>query len=72
MPRPSLPTALAVAGIVFGLIVFLSPDLLPTSEGVAMLTGFTAIIAGFATLVWRLRPGDEDDEDSDPDQGARV
>jgi len=72
VPRPSLPTALAVAGIVFGLILFLSPDLLPTSENVAMLTGFTAIIAGFATLVWRLRPGDEDDEDSDPDQGARV
>jgi len=72
VPRPSLPAALAVAGIVFGLILFLRPDLLPTSESVAMLTGFTAIIAGFATLVWRLRPGDEDDEDPDPDQGARV
>jgi hypothetical protein len=29
------------------------------------------VVAGFGTLVWRLRPGDDDD-DSDPDHGARV
>jgi hypothetical protein len=27
-------------------------------------------VGGFATLVWRLRPGDDDD--TDPDDGARV
>ncbi len=71
IPRPSLPTALGVIGIVGGLIVFLRPDLLPIAQSVAMLLGFTAVVAGFGTLVWRLRPGDEDD-DIDPDEGARV
>ena len=70
VPRPSAPTALAVVGIVIGLIVFLKPALLPVSETVAMLTGFTAVVGGFATLVWRLRAGDDDD--TDPDDGARV
>jgi hypothetical protein len=71
VPRPSAPTALAVAGIVLGLILFLKPTLLPVAESLAMLTGFTAVVGGFATLVWRLRPGDDEDED-DPDQGAKV
>jgi hypothetical protein len=71
VPRPSAPTAFAIAGIVLGLIVFLKPTLLPMAESVAMLTGFTAVVGGFATLVWRLRPGDDDD-DIDPDQGAKV
>jgi hypothetical protein len=71
IPRPSLPTALSVIGIVGGLIVFLKPDLLPLSASLVMLTGFTAVVVGFATLVWRLRPGDDDD-DIDPDDGARV
>jgi hypothetical protein len=71
VPRPSAPTALAVAGIVLGLIVFLKPSLLPVSESAAMLLGFAAVVGGFATLVWRLRPGDDDD-DPDPDDGARV
>jgi hypothetical protein len=70
VPRPSAPTALAVAGIIIGLIVFLKPTLLPVSESVAMLAGFAAVVGGFATLVWRLRPGDDDD--TDPDDGARV
>ena len=34
------------------------------------LLGFTGILAGFVTLIWRLRPGDEDDHD--PDDGAVV
>ena len=34
------------------------------------LFGFTGILAGFVTLIWRLRPGDEDDDD--PDNGAVV
>jgi hypothetical protein len=70
VPRPSAATLLAVVGIVGGLIVFLRPSLLPTSPGLAMFAGFTALLGGFAALVWRLRPGDDDDVD--PDDGARV
>jgi hypothetical protein len=73
LPRPSTPTVLGVAGIVLGLLVFLKPSLLPVlAESTVMLLGFTAVVAGFGTLVWRLRPGDDDDPDSDPDDGARV
>lgn len=72
VPRPSAPAVFAVAGIVLGLILFLKPALLPIAESAAMLTGFTAVVGGFATLVWRLRPGDDEDEDIDPDQGAKV
>jgi hypothetical protein len=72
MPRPSTPTVLAIIGIVGGLAVFLNPDLLFfLNNGLAMFLGFTAIVSGFGTLVWRLRPGDEDD-DTDPDNGAKV
>jgi hypothetical protein len=70
LPRPSMPAVLGVAGIIGGLVVFLRPDLLPMSNGTAMVLGFIACLAGVATLVWRLRPGDE--EDDDPDDGARV
>jgi hypothetical protein len=70
VPRPSAATVLAVVGIVGGLIVFLRPSLLPTSAGLAMFAGFTALLGGFAALVWRLRPGDDDE--TDPDHGARV
>jgi hypothetical protein len=72
VPRPSLPTALGVIGVVGGLALFLKPDLLSfLAESLAMFLGFTAVVTGFATLVWRLRPGGDDDE-PDPDQGARV
>jgi hypothetical protein len=70
VPRPSLPTILGVAGISGGLVVFLRPDLLPLAQGTTMLLGFAACVAGVGTIVWRLRPGD--DEDDDPDDGARV
>jgi hypothetical protein len=71
IPRPSMPSVLAVIGIVGGLLVFLQPTLMPMSERSAMLLGFTAVVSGFATLVWRLRPGDDEDDDG-PDDGARV
>ncbi len=71
VPRPSPRTVLAVIGVVGGLAVFLKPDLLSfLDDGLAMFLGFAAIVSGFGTLVWRLRPGDE--EDQDPDDGARV
>jgi hypothetical protein len=72
IPRPSMPTALGLIGVVGGLIVFLKPSLLPINDGAAMILGFTVLVAGFVTLVWRLRPGDDEDEDIDPDDGARV
>ncbi len=69
VPRPSAPATFGVIGIVGGLAVFLRPSLLPFAEGTAIIFGFIAVVAGFATLVWRLRP---DDEETDPDDGARV
>jgi hypothetical protein len=71
IPRPSMPSVLAVIGIIGGLLVFLQPTLMPMSERTAMLLGFAAVVSGFATLVWRLRPGDDED-DNGPDNGARV
>jgi hypothetical protein len=71
VPRPSMPTTFAVIGIIGGLAMFLKPDLVSfLDESLAMFLGFTAIVSGFGTLVWRLRPGDEDD--IDPDDGAKV
>jgi hypothetical protein len=72
IPRPSLSTVLAVVGVIGGLALFLKPDLLPfLSHGMAMFFGFAAVVGGFGTLVWRLHPGGDDD-DTDPDDGARV
>jgi hypothetical protein len=73
VPRPSLPAALGVIGMVGGLAVFLKPDLLPfLADRIAMFLGFAAVVSGFGTLIWRLRPGDDDDDQTDPDDGARV
>jgi hypothetical protein len=74
-PPPPLPriSKYAVAGvlaIVVGFVLFLFPRLLPIDNNVVMLAGFGAIIAGFVTLISRLRSGDDDDYD--PDDGARV
>jgi hypothetical protein len=73
-PPPPLPqiSKYAVAGalaILFGFILFLFPDLLPVDRDVATLLGFTAVVAGAVTLVWRLRSGDDED---DYDDGAVV
>ncbi len=75
-PPPPLPriSKYAVAGvlaIIAGFIVFLKPSLLPIDPDVSMVIGFVVFLAGFAALVWRLRPGGDDD-DYDPDDGARV
>jgi hypothetical protein len=71
VPRPSLPTAVAVIGVVGGIVVFLKPGLLSfLSTSLVMFLGFTAVVAGFGTLVWRMRPGD--DESGSGDDGARV
>ena len=73
-PPPPLPSLskYAVAGalaIVFGFVLFLFPELLPVGGDIATLIGFSAVVAGAVTLVWRLRSGDDDD---DLDDGAVV
>jgi hypothetical protein len=70
LPRMSGATALGLFALVGGLIVFFWPTLLPVAQSTAMFVAFCAVLAGFVTLIWRLRPGDE--EDDDPDNGARV
>ncbi|BCL13023.1 DUF308 domain-containing protein [Micromonospora sagamiensis] len=74
-PPPPLPpvSKYAVAGVlavVVGFVLFLFPSVLPVDRAVVTLLGFTGILAGFVTLIWRLRPGDS--EDHDPDDGAVV
>jgi hypothetical protein len=71
LPRISKYAVLGVLGVVGGFVLFLFPELLPIDSTASMLLGFTAILAGFVTLIWRLRPGGDDD-DYDPDDGARV
>ena len=71
LPRIS-PAALAsVLAIVFGVVLFFNPGLLGIDENLTMVLGFAGIIGGFITLIWRMRSGDDDD-DSDPDDGAVV
>ncbi|MEH0844110.1 DUF308 domain-containing protein [Micromonospora sp. CPCC 205711] len=70
LPRVSKYAVVGVLGIVLGFVLFLNPALLPADASVVTLLGFTGILAGFVTLIWRLRPGDEDDHD--PDDGAIV
>jgi hypothetical protein len=74
-PPPPLPriSKYAVAGtlaIIVGFILFLRPTLLPIDPDFVTLIGFSAVIAGAVALVWRLRSGDEDDDDFD--DGAVV
>lgn len=74
-PPPPLPpvskyAVVGVLAIVVGFVLFLFPSLLPADRAVVTLLGFTGILAGFVTLVWRLRPGDDDDHD--PGDGAVV
>lgn len=74
-PPPPLPriSKYAVAGVLavtLGFIIFLFPALLPLDRGLAIMIGFVSILSGFVTLIWRLRPGDE--EDDDPGDGAVV
>jgi hypothetical protein len=71
VPRPPVPVVLAFLGIAAGLVLFFRPGLLPIDNDLALLLGFCALLAGVITLIWRLRPGDEEDDDSG-DDGAVV
>lgn len=73
-PPPPLPhiskyAVAGVLGVVLGFVLFLFPWLLPIDRNYVTLIGFTAIVGGAVTLVWRLRSGDDDD---DFDDGAVV
>jgi hypothetical protein len=73
-PPPPLPhiSKYAIAGllgVVLGFVLLIRPMLLPIDTDYGTLIGFTAIVAGAVTLVWRLRSGDDDD---DFDDGAVV
>ena len=69
-PPPPLPhiskyAIAGVLGVVLGFVLFLFPWLLPIEGNFVTLIGFTLIVAGAVTLVWRLRSGDDDDEFDD-------
>ena len=70
LPKLAPVTVLAVIALAAGLVVLFWPDLVPLSSQTTLFLGFAGVLAGFVTLVLRLRPGDEDDDD--PDNGARV
>lgn len=71
LPRFSKYAVVGVLCIVVGFLLFLSPALLSSIDpSVVTLFGFTGILAGFVMLIWRLRPGDSDEQD--PDDGAVV
>ncbi|GIF71840.1 DUF308 domain-containing protein [Asanoa siamensis] len=71
LPRISKYAVAGLLGIVLGFVLFLFPTLLPIDRTIVTVAGFLAILAGFVTLISRLRHGDEDD-DYDPDDGAKV
>ncbi|WBC17122.1 DUF308 domain-containing protein [Micromonospora sp. WMMA1998] len=71
LPRFSKYAVLGVLCVVLGFLLFLSPTVVSLVDpSVVTLLGFTGILAGFVMLVWRLRPGDRDEDD--PDNGAVV
>lgn len=70
LPRVSKFAVVGVLAITLGFALFVFPSMLPVDRGLATMIGFTGILAGFVTLIWRLRPGDE--EEDDPDNGAVV
>jgi hypothetical protein len=74
-PPPPLPhlskyAIAGVLGVVIGFVLFIRPSLLPIDRNFVTLIGFSAVVAGAVTLVWRLRSGDDDEDDFD--DGAVV
>jgi hypothetical protein len=74
-PPPPLPSiskyaVMGILGVVVGFVLFLFPELLPIDPDYVILLGFAAIVSGAVMLVWRLRTGDDDEDDFD--DGAVV
>jgi hypothetical protein len=73
LPRLSRQTVLGTLSILAGMFLLLGrPDVLPLSRSAAMLIGFAMVLAGAIALIMRLRPGTEEDEEFNPDDGAQV
>ena len=70
LPRISKYAVMGVLSVVVGFVIFVFPDLLPIARDYANLLGFAAIVSGAVMLVWRLRSGDDDEDDYD--DGAVV
>ena len=69
LPKLSAATVAALISLLGGLTLFFWPSLLPLGTNVTLFLAFAAVLTGFVALIWRLRPGDEDD---DSDDGAVV
>jgi hypothetical protein len=72
LPRISKYAVAGVLGIILGFLLFMFPGVVPIDRSIVTVVAFLAILAGFVTLVSRLRHGGEDDDYYDPDQGAKV
>ncbi|MEV4623784.1 DUF308 domain-containing protein [Asanoa sp. NPDC049573] len=70
LPRISKYAVAGLLGIIVGFVLFLAPELIPIDRAIVTVIGFLAILAGFITLISRLRHGNDDDYD--PSDGARV
>ena len=70
LPRLSKYAIMGILGVVVGFVLLLRPQLLPVDSGFATFLAFAAIVSGAVMLIWRLRSGD--DEDDDFDDGAVV
>ena len=70
-PPVSRTAILALLAITGGLVLFFWPALLPIPANLTLLLGFGGVLGGFVTLVWRLRPDDDEDQ-MGPDHGAQV
>ncbi|GAA2627607.1 DUF308 domain-containing protein [Paractinoplanes durhamensis] len=70
LPRISKYAVMGLLGVTVGFVLFLFPGILPIAQDYVTLLGFAAIVSGAVMLVWRLRSGD--DEEDDYDDGAVV
>jgi len=61
---------IGVLAVLVGFVVFVFPGLIPIQRDYSNLIGFAAIVSGAVMLVWRLRSGDDDEDDFD--DGAVV
>jgi hypothetical protein len=70
LPRLSKYAVIGILAVVAGFVLFLFPKLIPVDQDYVTLLGFAAIVSGAVMLVWRLRSGDDDEDDYD--DGAVV